>query len=293
MAFKGSMVALVTPFRGEKVDEAKLKELVEFHIKNATKAIVPCGTTGESATLSHEEHDRVIEIVVQAAKKRVAVIAGTGSNNTKEAIRLTRHAKEAGADAALLISPYYNRPTQRGLYLHFKAVAEAVDIPILLYNIASRTGVNIEPETIAELSKIKNIAGVKESSGNLDQMSRIVQLCGEKFALISGDDSLTLPIMSIGGTGIISVAANIVPADVAAMVEAFLKGDLEKARKMHYRLLPLFKAMFIETNPIPVKTAMGLLGMIESTLRLPMCKMKDENLVKLKKALKDYGLLKG
>lgn len=293
MIFKGSAVALVTPFRGEKIDEAKLKELVEFQIKNGTKAIVPCGTTGESPTLSHEEHDRVIEIVVQAVKRRIPVIAGTGSNSTKEAIRLTRHAEEVGADAALLMSPYYNRPTQRGIYLHFKAVAEVVDIPIILYNIASRTGVNIEPETVAELAKIKNIVGIKESSGNLDQMSRILQLCPESFALISGDDSLTLPLMSIGGLGVISVAANIVPVDVAAMVEAFLKGDLEKARKMHYKLLPLFKALFIETNPIPVKTAMGLLGMIEPELRLPMCEMKDENLAKLKKVLKDYGLLKG
>jgi 4-hydroxy-tetrahydrodipicolinate synthase len=292
MMFKGSMVALVTPFRGEKLDEEKLKELVEFHIKNGTKAIIPCGTTGESATLSHEEHDRVIEIVVKAAKKRITVIAGTGSNNTKEAIRLTRHAKEVGADAALLISPYYNKPTQQGLYLHFKAVAEAVDIPIILYNIASRTGVNIEPQTVAELAKIKNIAGIKESSGNLDQMSAIVQACPDTFALISGDDSLTLPIMAIGGTGIISVVANIVPRDVADMVDSFLNGDLRHARKMHYKLLPLVKAMFIETNPIPVKTAMGLLGMIEPTLRLPMCPIKEDNIARLTKVLRDYGLLK-
>jgi len=293
MMFKGSMVALVTPFKADKLDEAKLKELVEFHIENGTKAIIPCGTTGESATLSFEEHDRVVEIVVKAAKKRITVIAGTGSNNTKEAIRLTKHAEQAGADAALLISPYYNRPTQKGLYLHFKAVAESVGIPIILYNIASRTGVNIEPETIAELARIKNIAGVKESSGNLDQMSRIAQLCPDTFALISGDDSLTLPIMSIGGTGIISVVANIVPRDVADMVDSFLNGDLRHAKKMHYKLLPLIKAMFIETNPIPVKTAMGILGMIEPGLRLPMCAMKEENEVKLRKALKDYGLLKG
>jgi 4-hydroxy-tetrahydrodipicolinate synthase len=292
MVLKGSMVALVTPFKGDKIDEEKLKELVEFHIQNGTSAIVPCGTTGESATLSFEEHDRVIEIVVKAAKKRITVIAGSGSNNTKEAIRLTKHAKDVGADAALLISPYYNRPTQQGLYLHFKAVADAVNIPIILYNIASRTGVNIEPETIAELAKIKNIVGIKESSGSLDQMSRIVQLCGSDFLLISGDDSLTLPIMAIGGVGIISVVANIAPADVADMVDSFLKGDLRHARKMHYKLLPLIKAMFIETNPIPIKTAMGLLGMIEPGLRLPMCNMKEENTARLVKALKDYGLLR-
>lgn len=292
MELKGSMVALVTPFKADKVDEDKIKELVEFHIKNGTKAIIPCGTTGESATLSYEEHDRVVELVVKAAKNRIIVIAGSGSNNTKEAIRLTKHAKDSGADAALLISPYYNRPTQRGLYLHFKAVADAVDIPIILYNIASRTGVNIEPETVAELAKIKNIVGIKESSGNLEQMSLIMQMCGENFSLISGDDSLTLPIMSIGGLGIISVVANIAPKDVADMADSFLKGDLRHARKMHYKLLPLIKAMFIETNPIPVKTAMGLMGMIEPGLRLPMCAMKEENEAKLRKALKDYGLLK-
>jgi len=289
---KGSMVALVTPFKNDKVDEGKLKELVEFHIENGTKAVIPCGTTGESATLSLAEHDRVVEVVTKIAKKRITVIAGSGSNNTKEAIRLTRHAKDVGADAALLISPYYNRPTQQGLYLHFKAVADAVDIPIVLYNIASRTGVNIEPETIAELAKIKNIVGIKEASGNLDQMSRIAQLCGDEFALISGDDSLTLPLMAIGGTGVISVVANIAPKDVADLVDSFLKGDLRHAKKMHYKLLPLIKAMFIETNPIPVKTAMGLMGMIEPGLRLPMCDMKPENLAKLRKALKDYGLLK-
>jgi len=289
---KGSMVALVTPFKNDKVDEGKLKELVEFHIENGTKAVIPCGTTGESATLSLAEHDRVVEVVTKIAKKRITVIAGSGSNNTKEAIRLTRHAKDVGADAALLISPYYNRPTQQGLYLHFKAVADAVDIPIVLYNIASRTGVNIEPETIAELAKIKNIVGVKEASGNLDQMSRIAQLCGDEFALISGDDSLTLPLMAIGGTGVISVVANIAPKDVADLVDSFLKGDLRHAKKMHYKLLPLIKAMFIETNPIPVKTAIGLMGMIEPGLRLPMCDMKPENLAKLRKALKDYGLLK-
>ncbi len=292
MTFKGSMVALVTPFTGENVDEKKLKELVEFHIKNGTKAIVPCGTTGESATLSHEEHDKVIEAVIKAANKRIPVIAGTGSNNTKEAIRLTRHAEDAGADAALLISPYYNKPTQAGLYLHFKAVAEAVNIPIILYNIASRTGINIEPQTIAELAKIKNIKAVKESSGNLEQMSLIYQLSDKAIALISGDDSLTLPVMSIGGTGVISVVANIVPRDVSDMVDFFLKGDYERAKEMHYRLLPLVKAMFIETNPIPIKAAMGLLGMCSYDLRLPMCAMKGENVAKLKKALRDYGLLK-
>ncbi|MDD5166842.1 MAG: 4-hydroxy-tetrahydrodipicolinate synthase [Candidatus Omnitrophica bacterium] len=291
--FKGSVVAIVTPFKNNKVDERKLRDLIEFQIRNGSSGIVPCGTTGESATLSFEEHDRVIEITIEQAKKRVPVIAGTGSNSTEEAVMLTKHAAESGADASLQVSPYYNRPTQRGLYEHFKAIAEAVDIPIILYNIASRTGVNIEPETIARLARdCKNIVGVKEASGSLDQMSRIRQLCPQSFDLISGDDSLTLPILGIGGTGIISVVANIVPQDVADLVSEFEKGNIEKSRQIHYKLLPLIKAVFIETNPIPVKTAMGLMGLCEPDLRLPMCAMSPENLEKLKKALKDYGLLK-
>lgn len=290
--FKGSIVAIVTPFKNGKIDEKKFRELIEFQIENGTSGIVPCGTTGESATLSFEEHDRVIEITIEQVKKRVPVIAGTGSNSTEEAIMLTRHAEKVGADGSLQVSPYYNRPTQKGLYEHFKAIANAVKIPIILYNIASRTGVNIEPETIARLATdCKNIVGVKEASGNLDQMSRIRQLCPESFQLISGDDSLTLPVLSIGGIGIISVVANIAPRDVADMVSAFEKGDIEKAQGLHYKLLPLIKAAFIETNPIPVKTAMGLLGMCEPDLRLPMCPMSPENSEKLKKALKDYGLL--
>jgi len=291
--FKGSIVAIVTPFKNGKVDEKKLRDLIEFQIKNGSSGIVPCGTTGESATLSFDEHDRVIEITIEQVKKRVPVIAGTGSNSTEEAIMLTKHAAGAGADASLQVSPYYNRPTQKGLYEHFKTIANAVEIPILLYNIASRTGVNIEPETIARLSSdCKNIVGVKEASGNLDQMSRIKALCGEKFDLISGDDSLTLPVLSIGGTGIISVVANIVPKDVANLVSEFQKGNTKEAREIHYKLLPLIKAVFLETNPIPVKTAMGLLGMCEPGLRLPMCAMSPENLEKLKRALIDYGILK-
>ena len=290
--FSGSMVALVTPFKNGKVDEKKFKELIEFQLKNGTAAIVPCGTTGESATLSPAEHERVIELTVKFVNKRVPVIAGTGSNSTEEAVSLTKHAAAAGANASLQVSPYYNRPTQKGLYEHFKAIADAVDIPIILYNIAARTGVNIEPETMARLAKdCKNIVGVKEASGNLEQMSRIKALCGAEFDLISGDDALTLPLLAVGGTGIISVVANIVPKDVAAMVAAFQKGNIKKARELHYKLLPLVKAMFIETNPIPVKTAMGMLGMCEPDLRLPMTSMLPENADKLKKALKDYGLL--
>jgi 4-hydroxy-tetrahydrodipicolinate synthase len=289
--FKGSMVALVTPFKNGKIDEKALKELVEFQITNGTAALVPCGTTGESATLSYEEHDKVIELTVEFAAGRVPVIAGTGSNSTEEAIALTKHALKAGAAASLQVSPYYNRPTQKGLYLHFKAIAEAVDIPIILYNIASRTGVNIEPETFVKLAQIKNIAGVKEASGSLEQMARIRSLCPKEFLLISGDDALTLPVMSIGGVGIISVAANIIPRDVADMCAAFEKGDIKKARDLHYKMLPLIKMMFIETNPIPVKTAMGLMKLCEPNLRLPMCEMLPENKEKLVKALKDYKLI--
>ncbi|MDD5465479.1 MAG: 4-hydroxy-tetrahydrodipicolinate synthase [Candidatus Omnitrophica bacterium] len=300
--FKGSIVAIVTPFSAKGgsasggknlvVDERKLRELIDFQIKNGTGGIVPCGTTGESATLNFDEHEKVIEITIDQVKKRVPVIAGTGSNSTEEAIMLTKKAAGAGADASLQVSPYYNRPTQKGLYEHFKAIAQSVKIPIILYNIAGRTGVNIEPETIAKLAQdCKNIVAVKEASGSLDQMSRIKQLCPENFDLISGDDGLTLPVLSIGGTGIISVVANIVPRDVADLVLAFEKGDLKKARELHYKLLPLIKAVFLETNPIPVKTAMGLLGVCEPDLRLPMCEMSEGNLEKLKKALKDYGLL--
>jgi len=290
--FEGSMVAIVTPFKKGKVDEKKLAELVELHIKHGTSAIVPCGTTGESSTLSYEEHERVIEVVIEAASKKLPVIAGTGSNNTSEAIMLTKHAKEAGADASLQISPYYNRPTQEGLYQHFKKIADETNFPLIVYNIASRTGVNISPETMQRLSNVKNIVGVKEASGNLDQMSRIRALCNDKFDLISGDDSLTLPVLAIGGTGVISVISNIVPKDVAEMASKFKKGDISGARKLHYKLLPLVKAMFIETNPIPVKTAMALLGIIdEPDLRLPMCAISQSNLEALKKALKSYGLL--
>ena len=291
MKLRGSMVALVTPFKDGRVDESALKRLIEMHVAAGTSALVPCGTTGESATLSFAEHDRVIQLTVQAARGRIQVIAGTGSNNTAEAIRLTKHAKEAGVDGSLQISPYYNRPTQEGLYLHFKAIAEATDLPLILYNIASRTAVNIEPETFARLAAIKNIVGVKESSANLDQMSRIVQLTQGKIALISGDDSLTLPMMAIGAVGVISVVANLVPGDVQAMINAYEAGRRDEALQRHLRLLPLIKALFIETNPIPIKTAMGLLGMIDPELRLPMCEMSASNRERLMHALAGYGLL--
>ncbi|MFA5089067.1 MAG: 4-hydroxy-tetrahydrodipicolinate synthase [Candidatus Omnitrophota bacterium] len=292
--FKGSIVAIVTPFRDGKVDEKKLKELVDFQIQNKINGIVPCGTTGESPTLSHAEHDRVIEICIEAAQGRVPIIAGTGSNSTAEAIELTRHAAQAGANAALVVSPYYNKPTQEGLYLHFKTIADSVNIPIILYNIAGRTACNIEPATMARLANhCKNIIGVKEASGSLDQMQAIKSVCPKSFLLISGDDALTLPILSIGGVGVISVAANIVPQDTVKVVQAYNDGKIGEAQDRHYKLLPLIKSLFLETNPIPVKEAMGLMGLCSAELRLPLCPMSESNRAKLKTALQEYGLLKG
>lgn len=289
--FSGSFVALVTPFKNNRVDVEKLKELVEFHIKKGTSGIVPCGTTGESPTLSHEEHRLVIETVVKTVNGRIKVIAGTGSNNTNEAIELTRFAKEVGADGCLVITPYYNKPTQNGLYLHFKKIAETVDIPIIMYNVPGRTGTNMISSTAAKLSKIKNIIGLKEASGNITQISQIVRECVEEFDVLSGDDAMTFPILAVGGKGVISVAANIAPAEVAGLVEAFNGGDINKSRKMHLKMLPLFEAMFYETNPIPVKTSMNLMGMISDEIRLPLCKMSEENLKKLKTTLKEYKLI--
>ncbi|MGQ9630726.1 MAG: 4-hydroxy-tetrahydrodipicolinate synthase [bacterium] len=291
--FQGSFVAIITPFKDGKVDEATLRRLVDWHIEEGTDGIVPCGTTGESPTLSHEEHERVIDVVVEAVNKRVPVIAGTGSNSTAEALRLTKHAHRAGADAALVITPYYNKPTQEGMYQHFKKIAEEVPIPMVIYNVPSRTGVNILPETIARLSsELKNIVGVKEASGSLDQSSNIFNLCGDKVTILSGDDSLTLPIMAVGGKGVISVIANILPKDTATMVRLALEGNFVEAQKWHNKLFPLFKAMFIETNPIPVKTAAGMMCLASSEMRLPLCKMSPANEEKLRKALIDYGALK-
>ncbi len=292
--FKGSIVALVTPFTDHGVDEWKLAELVEYQIKNGTKGIVPCGTTGESPTLTHEEHDKVIEIAVDAARKRVPVIAGTGSNSTSEAIRLTRHAEESGADAALVVTPYYNKPTQKGLYLHFKAVADSVKIPIILYNIEGRCSRNIETSTIKALAKdCKNIIGVKEASGNLDQAKAVKEACGKTFDLLSGDDALTIPMMKLGGTGVISVLANIMPKEVSEVVALMLKGKVKEAEAKQEKLLPIIKAMFLETNPAPVKTACGLMGLCSAKLRLPMCELEPDNLKKLKQVLANYDLMKG
>ncbi len=289
----GSIVALVTPFQDGKVNEAKLRELVEYHVKSGTNGILPCGTTGESPTLDHDEHERVIGICIETAGGRIPILAGTGSNATAEAVSLTQHAAKAGADAALIVTPYYNKPSQEGLYLHFKAIADSVNIPIILYNVPGRTAKNIETPTIVRLAKdCKNIIGVKEASGSLDQMQAVKQACPKDFLLFSGDDALTLPVLTIGGVGVISVAANIIPQDVVKLITLFNKGQINEARELHYKMLPLVKTLFLDTNPVPVKTAMGLMGLCSDDMRLPLCPMSEENNKKLKTALKNYGLLK-
>jgi len=289
--FKGSMVAIVTPFRNGKIDEKALGDLIEFHIKSGTDVIVPCGTTGESATLSHEEHHRVVEFTVKTVNKRVPVVAGAGSNSTSETLELTQYAKKAGADGVLLITPYYNKPTQEGLYRHFTKVADSIDIPVILYNVPGRTSVNMLPSTVARLREHKNIVGIKEATGDMKQVSEVIRLCGKDFDVLSGDDFTTLPLLCLGGVGAISVTANIVPADCAAMFDAFFAGKQQEALRLHYKLEPLHSPLFIETNPIPVKTALALMGKIAEEFRLPLCPMADANKDKLKKALKDYGLI--
>jgi len=286
--FTGSIVALVTPFKNGEIDYEKLGELVEYHIANATNAIIPCGTTGESPTLTHREHGEVVGKVIEVANGRIPVIAGTGSNNTSEAVSMTSHAKKAGADGSLLITPYYNKPTQKGIYEHYKAILEEVDIPIIVYNVPSRTGVSISPETVARLAEFDNIVAIKEATGDIDQASQILNMCD--ITVLSGDDSLTLPIMSIGGKGVVSVLANILPREVSELTSSFLKGDIENAQRLHNRLFPVCKAMFIETNPIPVKTAMKLLGRLNGEMRLPLCNMSEEHESQLKKVLEENGI---
>ena len=290
--FKGALTALVTPFKDNSIDEEALSKHIENQIEGNINGLVPCGTTGESATLTHEEHRRVIEITVEAAGGRVPVIAGTGSNSTTESVMLTGFAKEAGADAALIITPYYNKPSQEGLFQHYKKIAESVDLPILLYNVPSRTAVNMSPETTARLSEIDTIVGIKEATGDLEQVSETLRLAREGFILLSGDDSATLPILSVGGHGVISATANLVPGDMARMCTAFEEGRTKEARELHERLLPLCMAMFIETNPVPVKTALSMMGVMSDALRLPLVGMAEENKAILKRALKDYGLIK-
>ena len=288
--FKGCFTAMVTPFRKGEIDEENFRGLIQFQLEKGIDGIVPCGTTGESPTLSYEEHKRIIQITVEEVKGKVPVIAGTGSNSTREAEELTLYAKEAGADAALVITPYYNKPTQKGMEIHYKKLAE-IGLPIIIYNVPSRTGVNIHPSTVGKLSKVKNIIGIKEASGSMDQVSSIISCTGPEFDVLSGDDSLTLPILALGGVGVISVLSNLLPGEVTQMVRAWLEGDYQRAKELHYKLYPLFKTMFIETNPIPIKTAMAKLNMIPKEWRSPLSAMEKENEEKLERAMADFGLI--
>jgi 4-hydroxy-tetrahydrodipicolinate synthase len=293
--FTGCYTALVTPFtKNGAVDEARLKDLVEAQIAGGVDGLVPCGTTGESPTLSHEEHNHVVELVITFAARRCKVIAGTGSNSTDEAIQMTRHAKAAGADASLQVAPYYNKPTQAGLYSHFRAIAEACDIPLVLYNIPGRCGVDIANETMARLRRDlpRHIVGLKEATGNVDRVSQLRGLVDREFSILSGDDSLTLAMMAVGAQGVISVASNVLPREVADLVHAALKGDFERAGRIHAKLFPLFKDLFIETNPIPVKAALAMTGQIEETYRLPLVPMAENHKAQLKKSLAALGLVK-
>ncbi|MEN6473225.1 MAG: 4-hydroxy-tetrahydrodipicolinate synthase [Syntrophaceae bacterium] len=289
--FSGTIVAIVTPFKNGAIDDKAFRDLINYVVAGGVQGIVPCGTTGESATLTHVEHERVIDITVAEVAGRVPVIAGTGSNSTDEAISLTRHAKAAGADAALLITPYYNKPTQKGLLAHFTAVAKACDIPLVLYNVPGRTGVNMSAATTIALSKIDTIVGVKEASGDVIQISQIAKGVAPDFDILSGDDGLTLPILAVGGKGVISVTANVMPAKVSGVVKAWLAGDIAGARREHLALIDLHNAMFIETNPIPVKTALALMGKVAEEFKLPLTPMDQANRDKLAAVLTSYGCL--
>ncbi|MDR0238973.1 MAG: 4-hydroxy-tetrahydrodipicolinate synthase [Deltaproteobacteria bacterium] len=292
MRFTGAYTALVTPFKNGALDEQRYRRFIEWQIEQGINGLVPCGTTGESATLSHDEHEQVIRICVDQAKGRVPVLAGAGSNNTMEAIRLTRFAKEAGADGALLITPYYNKPTQEGLYQHFAAIAGTVNFPLVPYNVPGRTGCNLLPATLGRLAReCPNIVGVKEASGDLTQISEVLEQCGSIFCLLSGDDFTVLPILSVGGCGVISVTSNIAPAKMAKLCSAFAQGDLESARSLHFELAPLNRAMFLETNPIPVKTALHMMGYMDLEFRLPLCPLGEGNVVKLRGALRTAKLV--
>lgn len=289
--FEGLYTALITPFRDGEVDFPTLGKLIERQVEAGVDGVVPCGSTGESATLSHEEHERVIAFTVEKVNKRIKVIAGTGSNSTRETIKLTRFAAEHGADGALLIAPYYNKPTQDGLYAHFAAVAENVALPQLVYNIPGRCAVNIAPETIAKLAQLDNVVGVKEASGSLDQMSRVLELCGPEFNLMSGDDGLTLPVLAIGGRGAIAVISNLMPKPSAELVRAGLAGDFVTARNKHYQLMPVIRALFLETNPICMKAALALTGLGTDELRLPLTRITEGSRALLKKTLEAAGVL--
>jgi len=289
--FRGSFVALVTPFKDGAVDEEALESLINWHIEMGTHGVVACGTTGESPTLSHEEHNRVIDATVKIVNGRVPVIAGTGSNSTSEAIDMTRHATNAGADAALLVNPYYNKPTQEGIYQHYKAIAEEAPIPQIIYNIPGRTASTVSVDTIVRLSAHKNIVGIKDAVGDLAQTAEIIARCGAGFSVLSGDDALTLPMISLGGAGVISTTANVAPDRMSALADAALAGDFDRARTLHYELLDLMKIMFVETNPIPVKTALAMMGKVCEEFRLPLCVMSQMNREKLQATLTKMGLL--
>jgi len=294
MEIAGTYTALITPFKGGEVDYDGLKKNIQFQLDNGISGILPLGTTGETPTLTSEEKDKVIQVAVEVAKGKVPIMVGTGNYSTKNTIENTLRAKELGADIALIVTPYYNKPTQEGIYLHFKAVNDAVDIPIMVYNIQGRTGKNIETSTLNKIASLKNVIGVKEASGNVGQMTDVLELvCGghPDFNVMSGDDGLTLPLMALGGKGVVSVVSNLVPAQVVAMVDAAQKSDFEKARKLHFKLLPIFKGAFIETNPMPIKEAMNLCGMPAGGCRLPLCEMETQNREKLKQVLKEMKLI--
>ncbi len=287
-----SLVALITPFKKDlSIDRSALEKLVEFHKKNGTRGIVSCGTTGESATLSHEEHKEVVRLTVELCAGNLSVIAGTGSNSTEEAVDLTRFAEKAGANAALVVVPYYNKPSQQGLFLHFGKIASSVGIPVILYNVPGRSAVNLLPETVARLSeKYENIIGIKEAS-SVEQASKVMHLCGKNFSLFSGDDAINFPLLCLGSKGSITVTGNVAPRDVADMHRLYKKGEIERARKLHYKLLPLNEAMFLESNPVPVKTALSLMGMDSGVLRRPLCAMSAPNKKMLKQILERYGVV--
>jgi 4-hydroxy-tetrahydrodipicolinate synthase len=289
--FNGALTAIVTPFRDGAVDEPALRELIEWQIQSGIDGLVPCGSTGESATLTHAEHERVVRITIEQARKRVPVVAGTGSNSTAEAIRLTCSAREMGADGALLISPYYNKPTQDGIYKHYKMIAASVDLPLFVYNIPGRTASNILPETFQRLSEVRNIVGVKEASGSMEQVMDIRRLCGPRFTILSGDDSLTLPIIALGGNGLIATIGNVVPRETHDLVAAALCGDFARAREIHYRMLPLMRALFTETNPIPVKQALAFMGKCANELRMPLVQMSPAPADRLRNAMKELRLI--
>jgi len=289
--FEGVLTALVTPFRDDEIDETALRALVERQIEAGIDGLVPCGSTGESATLSHAEHRRVVEIVVQATRGRVPVVAGTGSNNTREAVELTLHAKEAGADGALLISPYYNKPTQEGIVRHYTEIAARTAFPLVPYNIPGRTASNLLPTTVARLADLEQVVAIKEASGDLAQISEVIERCPASFSVLSGDDALTLPVLAVGGRGVISTTSNIAPSEMVALVRAFRAGDVEAARAAHLRLLPLFEALFVETNPIPLKAALHIAGRIGSEIRLPLTPLTEANRERLQVVLKELGLV--